>query len=210
MYISPNYQSTDFPQPQSIDDKITIFADRTLGWKLDIADQLINGRHRNDGTEERSPVPNAGFAAMDIIFSYFEMIAKYEVGYAQKGESKKYFKLGVFSVFPHLKQYHRNRNIPGVQGKVISVSDYVLDLLYEGVRCGLYHDGSTNGRIVITGGIDEPMILDIQNMLLVINPHLLVPKLINHFGAYVNNLRDHNNIDLRNNFEARFDFDSQL
>lgn len=210
MFISPNYQAKDFPQPYSLDDKITIFADRTMGWKLDIADQLINGKKRNDGTNERSPIPDSGYATMDIIFSYFEMIAKFNDGYTQKGQSEKYFKSGVYSVFPILIQHQVPANIPGVQGKVISVIDYVLDLLYEGVRCGLYHSGFTTGRIVITGGIRDPMALDIQNMILIINPHLLVPKLISHFNSYISLLRDPNNQELRNKFEARFEFDSQV
>jgi hypothetical protein len=210
MYISPKYQAKDFQQPPSIDDKITIFADRTLGWKLDIADQLINGRKRNDGSEERSPIPHSGYATMDIVFSYFEMIAKYEDGYTHKDKSKQYFISGVYSVFPSMKQYRVPAKIPGVQGKVVSVIDYVLDLMYEGVRCGLYHSGFTNGRIVITRGILEPMALDLQNMVLIINPHPLVPKLITHFNTYVSRLRDSNNLELRNKFEVRFDIDSQV
>ena len=210
MYISPNYRTQDFSQTPSIDDKIAIFADRTMGWKLDIADQLINGRRRGDGSEERSPIPHSGYAVMDIVFSYFEMIAKYEDGFTQKGQSEKYFKLGVYSVFPNMKHHQVPAKIPGGQGKLISVIDYVLDLLYEGIRCGLYHSGITNGQIVITGGIPEPMALDLQNMVLIINSHLLTPKLITHFNDYVNRLRNPNNLDLRHKFEARFDYDTQV
>ena len=210
MFISPKYNAENFSQPPSVDDKITIFADRTMGWKLDIADQLINGRKRNDGAEERSPIPHSGYATIDIVFSYFEMIAKYEDGFAQIGQSEKYFKSGVYSVFPNLKQHQVPVKIPGVQGKVISVIDYVLDLLYKGVRCGLYHSGITNGRIVITGDISEPMALDLQNMVLIINPHRLIPTLIVHFTSYISRLRDPNNQELRKNFGARFDFDSRV
>jgi len=210
MFISPHYQADDFQQPLSIDDKITIFADRIMGWKLDIANQLINGKKNNDGIEERSPIPDSGYAALDIVFSYFEMIAKYEDGYTDKYQSKKYFKHGVFLVFPHLKQYRRNKNIPGVQGNIVSVVDYVLDLLYEGVRCGLYHAGGTNGPIFMTSGVDDPISLDPQNMFLIINPHRLIPILIDHFDFYIKNLHDSNNTDLRMKFEARYNFDSRV
>ena len=210
MFISPKYQASEFPQPVSIDDKITIFEDRTLGWKLDIANQLINGKKKNDGTDERSPIPDSGYAVMDIVFSYFEMIAKYEDGYTDKFQSKRYFKLGVFSVFPHLKQYRRNKPIQDAHGNNISIVDYLLDLLYEGVRCGLYHAGGTNGPIMITSGVEYPITLDLQDKFLIINPHLLVPILIEHFVVYIKNLRDMNNTDLRKKFELRYDFDSQI
>jgi hypothetical protein len=163
---------------------------------------------RNDGSEERSPIPHSGYATMDIVFSYFEMIAKYEDGYTDKDQSKKYFKQGVLSVFPHLKKYRRNKIIQDARGNDISVVDYVLNLLYDDVRCGLYHAGGTNGPIMITSGVEYPIILDLQDEFLIINPHLLVPDLIGHFVAYINNLRDHNNTDLRMKFEARFDFES--
>ena len=210
MWISPAHQDTDFRQPLCIDDKITIFEDRTIGWKLDISDQVINGRKRPDGVEERSPIPHSGYAAMDIVFSYFEMIAKYEDGFAQKGLSEIYFKRGVFSVFPSLKLARVPANIPGVQGKVVSIIDYVLDIMYEGIRCGLYHSGITNGRVVITGGIQQPIALDLQNMVLIINPHLLVIALKVHFTGFIAGLRDTHNQDLRQKFEARFDFDSPI
>lgn len=204
MWISPSWQDTDFEQPLSIEDKITIFEDRTIGWKLDIADQAING------SEDKTPIPHSGYAAMDIVFSYFEMISKYEKGYAQIGQSEKHFKLGVYAVFPWMKQHQVQTNIPGVVGQVKSLTDYVLDLLYKGVRCGLYHSGITNGRIVITSGIYEPMALDLQNMVLIINPHLLVPAIMAHFNTFISRIRDPNNRELRKNFETRFDFDTTV
>lgn len=209
MWISPKYQDTDFHQPLSIDDKITIFEDRTIGWKIDIADQVINGRIEPNGSYEREPIPGSGFATLDIIFSYFEMIAKYGSGFAQTGSSKKYFKQGVYSVFPVLHQARIQANIPSIQGDVSSLADYTLGLLYEGIRCGLYHSGITNGRVVLTGEIQEPIAIELQTMVLYVNPHLLVPELKRHFSVYVGCLRDPIQKNLRNNFEARFDFDSR-
>ncbi len=210
MYVSPNHQANDFPQTLSIDDKITIFEDQVLGWKLDIANQLINGKKKNDGAEERSPIPDSGYATLDIVFSYFEMIAKYQDGYTGKGQSKQYFKQGFFLVFPHMKQYRRNKIIQDSHDNDISIVDYLLDLLYEGVRCGLYHSGGPSGLVMITSGVDYPITLDLQDKFLIMNPHLLVPELIKHFIAYISNLRDQKNSDLGKKFEARFDFDSQI
>jgi hypothetical protein len=210
MWISPSYQDSDFQYPLGVDDKITIFEDRVLGWKLDIADRVINGRSSPESGEERPPIPHSGYATLDIIFSYFEMIAKYEDGYTQARQSEEYFKAGVYSVFPQMKSYQVQGNIPGVQGKVVSVIDYVLDLMYDGVRCGLYHSGATNGRVELSAGFQAPLVFDSQNIALGINPHLLVPKLRAHFMDYINRLRDPNNSDLRRKFEARFDFDTRV
>jgi hypothetical protein len=210
MWISPSYQDSDFRYPLGVDDKITIFEDRVLGWKLDIADQVINGKTSTGGSEERQPVPHSGYAALDIVFSYFEMIAKYEDGYVQKRRSEKYFRRGVYSVFPQMRAHQVPANVPGVQGKVVSVIDYVLDLMYDGVRCGLYHSGATNGRVELSAGFRAPLVFDPQNISLGINPHLLVPKLRAHFIDYINRLRDENSSDLRKKFEARFDFDTRV
>lgn len=208
MRISPKYQDTDFQQPISLDDKITIFEDRTLGWKLDIADQVINGVKRPDGTIERLSIPHSGYATLEILFSYFEMIGKYEDGYTDYWESEKYFKEGVFSVFPNLKQSQVKAKMPGVTGKVISMIDFFLDNMYKGIRCGLYHIGATNNRVVLTGQTQHPFSIDPQNILLIVNPHLLAPVLKEHFASYIAQLRDTNNQDLRRNFEALFDFDN--
>jgi hypothetical protein len=208
MWISPTYQNTDFQQPLSVDDKIIIFEDRTIGWKLDIADQVINGRKHPDGSYERLPIPGSGFATLDIIFSYFEMIAKYEGGFVDTGQSKNYFKKGFFLVFPALIQAQVPANVPGVQGNIVSLVDYALGVMWEGIRCSLYHSGLPNGRVLLTGEIQQPMGIDPQNMVLIINPHLLIPALRAHFANYVGRLRNPTNQELRQKFEARYDFDT--
>jgi hypothetical protein len=98
----------------------------------------------------------------------------------------------------------------GVVGEVRTIADEVLDLLYEGVRCGLYHAGITNNRIVLTGGAQHPLSFDIQNQMLIINPHLLVSALKVHFAGYVAQLRDASNEGLRKNFEKRFNYDNGI
>jgi hypothetical protein len=204
IWLSPSYQDTDFPLPHSLGTKITLFEDRVLGWKLDIADQLING------SQEKSPIRHSGYATLDIVFSYFEMIAKYEDGFTGR-ESKKYFKQGVYSVFPEFKNTSPPEQTPlSPVGNVVSLIDVVLDLMYEGIRCGLYHSGITNGKIFLTGEIKTPMAFELQNQMLIVNPHLLVPKLKAHLQDYVARLRDANNTNLRTKFERRYDFDTRV
>jgi hypothetical protein len=203
LWISPSYQDTDFPHPHSLDTKISLFEDRVLGWKLDIADQLING------SQEQSPIRHSDYATLDIVVSYFEMIAKYEDGFAKAGKSGDYFKAGVYSVFPEFKNIPPKMQSPSSPvGNVVSLVDVVLGLMYEGIRCGLYHSGITNGKIFLTGEINTPMAFDLQLQVLIVNPHLLVPRLKEHVKDYVRRLRDANNTDLRTKFEVRYDFDT--
>jgi len=202
IWLSPSYQDTDFPIPHTLETKITLFEDRVFGWKLDIADQIING------DQEKSSIRHSGFAVLDIVFSYFEMIAKYEDGFTGR-KSGKYFKQGVYSVFPEFKHGSSPTQPPlHPLGKGASSIDVVLDLMYDGIRCGLYHSGITNGKIFLTGEIRTPMAFESQNQMLIINPHLLVPKLKAHLRDYIVRLRDANNTDLRAKFEMRYDFDT--
>lgn len=197
MWISPKYRSTSFKKPLSIDDKITIFVDRTLGWQLDIADKIINGESSPDGRQTASPIQHSGFAVLHIVLSYFEMIAKTEEGYIQPGKSEEHFKRGVLSVFPSLKS------------PPVPITDDLLKILYSGGRCGLYHGGLTDSRIVLIGDIEAPMGFDTANKKLLINPHRLVPAMKKHFRQFEARLRDPNNIELREKFERRFDYEDQ-
>lgn len=209
MWISPSYQDTDFLYPLNIENKITLFEDRILGWKLNIADQVINGQKDFDGSILREPIQHSGFATLDILFSYFELIGKYEAGYTDKYKSEFHFIAGAYSVFPLLKLPTPLR-VNGVQGVVRTITDEVLDLLYEGVRCGIYHAGITNNKVVLVGSAEYPLSFNPQNQILVINPHLLVLALKVHFVGYISRLRDEVNKVLRTNFEKRFDYDNGI
>lgn len=195
MWVSFHYQDTDFTWPLSLDDKIDIFVDRVYGWQLDIADQCINSITRPDGNIT-NPIPGAGFAALHIVLSYFEMVGKFRDGYVKKGKSEYYFREGMFAVFPMLRTFPP------------TFVDKLLEILYSGGRCGLYHGGMTDPHVIITGEISNPLSLDEQNDILIINPHKLIPAMKDHLAAYAAELRDPNNGQLRRNFELRFDFES--
>lgn len=195
MWISPKYQDTDFKWPLRIEDKISIFLDRTFGWQLNIADYVINGGIGTNGVKI-APIKHSGFAVLSIVFSYFEMIAKYQDGFSGIGKSCHYFKKGLYSVFPELKKNPE----PDV--------NKLLDALYEGVRCGLYHAGVTDHRIILAGGIKSPILFDTTSTKLIINPHLIVPALKHYLEVYGRQLQDANNSELRKRFEKRFDFDA--
>ena len=184
MWISPNYKETDFQSPVSLDDKIDVFTDRVCGWQLEIANECING--------EKDEFRHSGFAVLSIVLSYFEMIAQYHSGRRSNRQSPDYFRTGVRLVFPDVGR------LP--QAEV----DEMLGILYSGARCGLYHNGMTDPRIILSGDFKEPLTFDFLRKRLGINPHLLVPVLVEHLNEYEKQLRDPANAELRSNFERRF------
>ena len=179
--ISPKYLDTDFPLPLTLDDKIEIFADRVRGWQLDIAKQCADN------------IPHSGFAVLSIVCNYFEMIAKFKDGYTGESKPRIYFQKGFddfLSVFPTVE--------PDLREKLI-------DRMWKGVRCALYHTGITKGT-----NLSGDYLVSIEFVeptgKVHINPHRLVPDLEKHFEWYVKQLRDSNNQDLRKKFEVRFDY----
>lgn len=211
-WISPHYRLSEFDQPLSIDDKILIFKDRVFGWKLNIADCIINGGTSlsNDGKLINiQKIPHSGYAVLDIIFSYFEMIGKYVDGYDQSGRSKHYCQIGLERVFPALftqrKGSFENQEIV-VKGHGIYVTDYIVKIIYESIRCGLYHSGIASGPVVLSSEFQTPLAFDPYKGLLYINPHKFVKTLINDFEKYIDELSNPANKQLRDNFLRRFDY----
>ena len=182
--ISPHFQDIDFPSGMSLDQKIEVFPDRVKGWQVDIAQQCADN------------IPHSGFAVLDIVFSYFEMIAKFQDGFTKdKGrESEEYFSKGFDNVFPNL-----SNPSPEIRKRL-------LKKLYKNVRCGLYHTGITGPNIALSGDFNSSIEFTSPPDTVRINPHKLVPDLEQHFQSYIRQLRDHKNEDLRKNFEARFDY----
>lgn len=200
MWISWKHQHSAFSQPPTFDDKVAIFYERIWGWQLHIAELCLDGGKDHDGKTDLPKIPHSAFAAMQIMLSYFEMIAKYEDGFVpanpKQGLSAKYFKAGVKSVFPSLAR----ENPADV--------DSFLETFYEKARCGLYHMAQTESGIMLTGDLSEAMRFDSTNKWLVINPHRLPAVLKGHLEDYRQRLLDPSNADLRRNFEQRYDFDN--
>jgi hypothetical protein len=185
----------DLPKEITLDTKIDIFDERVSGWKLNIADYLINGIRNEKGESVLEGNPHAGYAVLDIVFNYFEMIAKYREGYLGKSP-RKYFKKGLRMVFPVM-------NKEGDQNAV----EELLDKLYSDVRCGIYHIGLTSPSIFLEGG--QPAAIGFyRSKRVVINPHQMVFELKRDFNSYISQLKEPNNTILRSNFEKRFDADT--
>lgn len=180
--ISPNYQDVDFPSGMSLDQEIEVFADRVKGWQLDVAQKCAD------------KIPHAGFAVLEIVFSYFEMIAKYKNGYTKDRKSEEYFRRGFGDVFPKLSSISNE------------MREKLLKKLCRDVRCGLYHTGITGPDVELSGDFKYSVWFASPPDRLQINPHRLVPDIKQHFQSYLSQLRDHKNEELRRNFETRFSY----
>jgi hypothetical protein len=183
MWITPNHQLSDFHLPLSFDEKVTIFYEQTFGWQLNIAEQVILS------------IKNSGYASLSIVISYFELIAKYHSGYLGTGQSKSLFKQGVKLIFPCLDTGPRND------------MDNLLDAFYDGCRCGLYHNGRGNSQVLVNELTNAPIMYSANSDQLIINPRMLITALEVNLELYVKKLKNPANVELRANFEKRFNYD---
>jgi hypothetical protein len=137
---------------------------------------------------------------LSIVVSYFEMIAKYREGYSEaerergrkrgQNRSGEFFRKGVRSAFPEL---------------VGHTDDDLVDL-YREMRNGLYHQGITGDRVVISWRFRDAIAGGQAGQPFTINPRLLVERLREHLARYTADLRAPENRDLRDRFEACFPF----
>jgi hypothetical protein len=179
--------ASDFPNGYScLEDKIDVFEDRVLGWQLNIAEQLIGKVNHSD------------YAKLSIVMSYFEMLGKHIAGYTGIYESKKHFLIG-------MKYVYQNRN---------SDYDIVFKHVYSKIRSGLYHVSLTSPTVFVLNheGLKETFGYesDGQNVRILISPNNLISDTKSSFSRYVGELRKASNKQLRQAFEARFNFDNGI
>jgi len=179
-WISPHFRQGDFPGGPSLDQKIAIFDDRIRGWMLDPAERLL---HLD---------PHSEFAVLAVLGTYFEMIAKYRDGRITQGESGRYFRKGVRDVL-------RTLDSPP------QVSDDVANLLYSGLRNGLYHGGFPTTAIAVNDDLPAALEYDASMRVVTLNPAQVLLAIQRHFSHYISRLSDVANDTLRAKFQARFD-----
>lgn len=178
------------------DKKVEIFYEKIWGWTLHVAELTINGGRNHEDTEDASPVPHSGFAVLQILFSYFEMIGRYVEGNLGKDQSKEFFTKGLRYVFPQIDSF------PYRPTKTF------IDILYAGGRCGLYHMSMTGKGIAISGNPPSAIAYSPEGTEIIINPHRLPAELNLNLKKYCNDLRNPANNGLRDNFQKRFDRDN--
>ena len=178
--ISPKHTTLDFPDELTLENKIDVFTARIEGWQLGIAKEIIS-----------KEIPHRGFALLHIVFSYFEMIGKYIHGYIGNDKSGFYFRKGVQATL-----------------EISPDEESFLKALYSSVRNGLYHLGMTKINVMLRDDIPRSIGFNSERNILVISPDRLVEDLDIRFHDYIAKLRNPKKVNLRENFEKRFDFDN--
>jgi hypothetical protein len=179
-YVSPNHLSNEFGTSPTLDDKIEIFRDRVQGWEIDVAKHV-----------EVNPL--GGYGILWVLSSYYEMIAQYWKGMSSNRKSKEMFVDGFRLVYDGTP-----------------LKDKQIESIYINLRCWLYHNGSTNRDVLISGGFTRAFgVVDINgDKEIRINPHIMLKDIDTHFSNYIQTLRDLTNSansERRDNFQIFFD-----
>lgn len=180
-FISPHYTSASFPAPLNLQNAITVFEDRIEVWQAGAAIDMQNRK-----------IPDRGIAQLHVLTSYFEMIAQYVQGCTSKGHEEDFFKFGFLEVFPELKQWPWE------------YTDRILKLMFDDVRCGLYHTGLTRSGIMLEADADSAFRYDPKTKEVSLDPDKLAAKIMCHMKEYVARLRNPANEELQDNFYKCF------
>ena len=184
--ISPSF-TIDKLRSGQIEDKIDVYEDRVLGWFLRPARSLLS-------------VPNSEFALLQLTIGYFEGYAIYRNGQDSTGHSKVFFRQAFLDVFPFFQTCEPGMGLPSDLGQGIA------DALYEGARCGLFHDGMARSQILLAKA-SAPITVSAHKTsgdlgVVVIDVEKFLDNVEVHFVRYVAKLRAKNNTQLRGNFET--------
>ena len=132
--------------------------------------------------------PNNGFIVLMICMSYYEGIESYRTGQLTHNASKNAFVKTLERMY--LKRYSLKN----------------LKVLYSEARCGLFHNGMTEGKIVISLDYTNPIefvnIEFVNNGIIKINQKLLLEDIKKDFDEYIRLLST--DITLRDNFSKMF------
>jgi hypothetical protein len=196
MWISWKHEDTDFTGPLTLEQKVDVFYEQTLGWQLHIADLIANGGATfgefklGQAGYDVPCIRHSGFAVLHICLSYVELIGSLVQTTPQS--PGKTFEAGLSTISGLISSLYINTP--------------VVARLYEAARCGLYHEGRTRSGV----GLGQPpdgnaISCDPLNGTIAISPERLPLVLKAHLEELRRALLDTKNTDLRDRFERRFD-----
>jgi hypothetical protein len=137
-------------------------------------------------------------AALSLLFGYFEPCAIYRKGEDSRGQSKAFFRAGFIEV---LRKAAISESLLG----------RIADMLYDEVRCGLFHEGMTREHILFGNAagelmatlprIDGKIVEDGRIQSVLIDPRKFFIVVERHATQYLKSLRNPNSTELRENFK---------
>lgn len=157
------------------EEQIAVVCERYKYWFLAFAEKL-------------EQEPNAGYAILALLNSYFEMIAQLHGNQEQgKGKTRGLVIAGLKLVFPELAE-----------------NDAVATEIYERLRNPLAHMSATRDHVILIAAYDQPLVWGKHGEVdaIVINPKLWSKAIREHFDQFYLRLQDPNS-ELRHRFLER-------
>lgn len=128
---------------------------------------------------------NNGFVVLMICLSYLEGVEQYRRGQNSNGRSRQFFIYSVNRLYPN------------------EFTDAQLSDLYSQARCGLFHTGMVDGKIIINSEFDRPIEFP-DDQTIKINQRLLLIDIKRNFNNYLGVLREQNEGESRRKFDQMF------
>lgn len=138
---------------------------RQIGIAKPLADEFLN-------ESSTSPFKESGYAILSIMVSYFEMIEQFITGQSSRRQESSFFVSGFRKVYPHASFMNDNQ----------------IRQIYAWVRCGMYHEGMTKEKTMLSRYYLEGVALHGQEIH--INPGKMVEEIRSHFCNYIYGLRN--------------------
>lgn len=145
--------------PRNINDKITIYERQVKDWFLIPATNLI-----------RYKTKNKGFIVLMICLSYLEGVEQYRRGQNSRGNSQRFFIFSLQRLYPNLHSENQLRDF------------------YSQARCGLFHTGMVQGKIIINNTFTHALEF-VDNYDIRVNPKKLLQDIKSDFQNYIQELR---------------------
>ena len=183
-WVSPHFTEADKGSNPSDDDIIVVFADRVDGWQLAIAEELLR---QVEDPPAYPAMKHAGYALISVVFSYFEMIGQCVKATGSAPSPTADFVRGFRDVYP-----------------ATAFTDPEIEVIYDRIRCGMFHNGYTKRGVYIDGDYTQTWDLDKANNVVKLNPHRLIRDLRAHFTSFVTRLENTANQRERANLVALF------
>lgn len=206
MYVSPRHRIWDLPNKPiaewDTEFMVNYFYACVDGWHLEVANRCINGWKDENGFDcisgryldgrHANYIVDSGWAALQIVLNYFEVVAFFKTGGIVK-KNEYLFRQGVDDV------------VPECRGKNPNVAQY----LWKSLRNGLYHgDPITKkhrGAVTLIHTVDSPPVVsDRRNKQIIIDPHRFVERLRLHLKGYCFELLRGSNAELIRDFRTAF------
>ena len=160
--------------PNNLDDKIKIYEREVTEWFIQPALESLNNNSFLNS-----------YLALMVCMSYVEGVEQYRQGSHSRRKSKKFFTNSINQIFPNK---YSNKNI---------------EKLYTEVRCGLFHNGMTNGSMIFNNEYPDSIKFE-NNKLIRVNPSKLLLDIKKNFQEYIKELKIQENTEIRTNFNKMF------